>query len=173
MKDRVRVIKADITTMALDAIVNAANKSLLGGGGVDGAIHAAAGPALREACRKLGGCETGEAKMTPAFGLPCRFVIHTVGPIWRGGNQDEDAQLIQCYRHTLSLAKKHGLRRIGFPSISTGAYGFPLIRAAAIAAAEVRSFLVEHPDSLDEVVHVCFSETDREAYQRAVDAVWS
>lgn len=129
----IEVIQGDITTIRSDAIVNAANLSLLGGGGVDGAIHRAAGPELVAACRDLNGCDPGEAKITPGFRLSARFVIHTVGPIWRGGGQHEDGTLAACYRNSLLLAARHGARTVAFPSISTGAYGFPIRRAAAIA----------------------------------------
>ena len=130
MPQRIAIVEGDITRLAIDAIVNAANKTLLGGGGVDGAIHRAAGPQLREACVKLGGCETGEAKITPGFGLPARYVIHTVGPIWGGGERGEDRLLADCYRNSFTLALGHGLASLAYPAISTGAYGFPPDRAA-------------------------------------------
>ena len=133
MPDRIAIVEGDITTLDVDAIVNAANRTLLGGGGVDGAIHRAAGAELREACAKLGGCPTGEAKITPGFGLPARYVIHTVGPVWDGGAHGEERLLAQCYLNSLALALDHGLASIAFPAISTGAYGFPPDRAAEIA----------------------------------------
>jgi O-acetyl-ADP-ribose deacetylase (regulator of RNase III) len=135
------VVQGDITRQAVDAVVNAANSSLLGGGGVDGAIHRAAGPRLLEACRGLGGCPTGEARITPGFDLPARWVIHAVGPVWRGGDQDEEELLARCYRASLALADAHTLRTIAFPAISTGAYGFPLAPAARIALGTVAAHL--------------------------------
>lgn len=153
-KDRIAVVCGDITTQQTDAIVNAANKRLLGGGGVDGAIHRAAGPDLLEECRTLNGCETGEAKITRGYNLPARYVIHTVGPVWRGGGSGEDELLAACYRNSLHLAELNAVRSIAFPTISTGAYGFPLERAARIAVRTVRDFLSAHPLP-EKVVFVC------------------
>jgi O-acetyl-ADP-ribose deacetylase (regulator of RNase III) len=155
MRDRITIVEGDITTLDVDAIVNAANRTLLGGGGVDGAIHRAAGPELRAACARLGGCETGEAKITPGFRLPARYVIHTVGPVWGGGARDEDRLLALCYANSLGLALDHGLTSIAFPAISTGAYGFPAPRAAGIAVATVLDHLHTAP-SLERVVFCCF-----------------
>ncbi|AXV78119.1 MULTISPECIES: O-acetyl-ADP-ribose deacetylase [Ralstonia solanacearum species complex] len=159
-----RALRADITTLECDAIVNAANSSLLGGGGVDGAIHRAAGPELLEACRALHGCRTGQAKITPGFLLPARYVIHTVGPIWRGGRQDEAALLAACYRNSLVLAKQHDVRTIAFPCISTGVYGFPPQLAAPIAVRTVR----EHGGDLDDILFCCFSVADLALYEAAL-----
>lgn len=164
--ERFQIMLGDITTCATDAIVNAANTSLLGGGGVDGAIHRAAGPALLEACRALGGCPTGEAKATEAYRLPCRYVIHTVGPIWRGGTRGEDALLAHCYRASLAIAAELGCRTVAFPSISTGVYHFPLDRAARIAVDTILSELRAHP-SIEQVSMVCFDPKTLAAYQAA------
>ncbi len=141
MTDRIDIVQADITTLDVDAIVNAANTSLLGGGGVDGAIHRAAGARLLEATRKIGGCPTGEARITPGFDLPARWIIHAVGPVWQGGDANEDALLASCYRKSLVLARDHGVRSIAFPAIGTGVYGFPMERAARIAIGEVAAGL--------------------------------
>jgi O-acetyl-ADP-ribose deacetylase len=162
---RIETMRGDITKLALDAIVNAANTSLLGGGGVDGAIHRAAGPGLLDECRALGGARTGEAKMTRGHRLPARHVIHAVGPRWRDGAHGEDAALASCYRESLRLAADAALRSIAFPAISTGAYGFPLERATRIALEELSRGLEAHPQ-LERVVLCCFSEADLEVYDR-------
>jgi len=151
----IEAMQGDITRLAFDAIVNAANESLLGGGGVDGAIHRAAGPELRAECRAIGGCPTGEARITRGYKLPARHVIHTVGPVWRGGNANEDELLTRCYRACLALARDNGVRSIAFPAISTGVYGFPRPRAAAIAVGETRRFVAQEP-GLERVAFVCF-----------------
>lgn len=164
MPVQIRLVKGDITRLEVDAIVNAANRSLLGGGGVDGAIHRAAGPELLEACRKLNGCETGHAKITEGFQLPARYVIHTVGPVWRGGNSHEAELLEQCYLNSLQLAAEYHLKTIAFPNISTGVYGFPKERAAEIALSAVRSF--EDPSgSLEEVLFVVFDGENEVIYR--------
>jgi O-acetyl-ADP-ribose deacetylase (regulator of RNase III) len=161
-----KALRADITTLDVDAIVNAANSSLLGGGGVDGAIHRAAGPQLLAACRLLGGCRTGEAKLTPGFALRARWVVHTVGPVWRGGGQGEPALLAACYRRSLQLAAAQGARSVAFPCISTGVYGYPLQPAAELAVATVRGALGEPAlATLAEVIFCCFSDGDLSAYQ--------
>jgi O-acetyl-ADP-ribose deacetylase (regulator of RNase III) len=169
MGERLRIVEADITELALDAIVNAAKESLLGGGGVDGAIHRAAGPELLTECRSLGGCPTGEAKITKGYRLPARFVIHTVGPVWHGGGRGEDGLLASCYRRCLELAEAHGVRTIAFPSISTGVYRFPVDRAAAIAVGTVRAWLAEHALP-EQVTFCCFGEAAVAAHAAAINA---
>ena len=159
------IIQADITTLEVDAIVNAANTSLMGGGGVDGAIHRAAGPELLAECRTLGGCPTGEAKLTRGYKLPARFVIHTAGPVWHGGSRHEDELLAACYRNCLELAATHTVRSIAFPSISTGVYRFPIERACRIALHEVRSFIATHPLP-ERVIFCCFAPADLAVYRQ-------
>jgi O-acetyl-ADP-ribose deacetylase (regulator of RNase III) len=165
MNERIEVVEGDITTQKVDAIVNAANGSLLGGGGVDGAIHKAAGPRLVEECRKLNGCSTGDAKMTRGYRLPAKFVIHTVGPIWHDGMNNEDAQLASCYRRSLEVASEKGIKTLAFPAISTGVYRFPLDRATRIAVGEVRSYLSSHPE-IEKVIFVCFDRAAADLYRR-------
>lgn len=165
--ERIELVLGDITQQKVDAVVNAANTTLLGGGGVDGAIHSAAGPKLLEECRKLEGCKTGDAKLTKGYSLPAKYVIHAVGPVWRGGNYHEEELLALCYRKSLEMAVKHGVKTIAFPCISTGAYGFPIEPATRIAVREVRKFLEENP-SIERVVFVCFLRRDYEVYARVL-----
>jgi O-acetyl-ADP-ribose deacetylase (regulator of RNase III) len=170
MKKRVKIIEGDITKQAVDAIVNAANTTLLGGGGVDGAIHRAAGPELLEETRQIGGCPTGEARISRGYRLPARWVIHTVGPVWAGGHKTEDTLLSNCYKNSLRAAVDAGAKTIAFPSISTGAYRFPLDRATEIAMKEVKRFL-ENDDNIEQVIFVCFGEKVLKTYQDTLGIV--
>jgi len=172
MGGTIEVVQGDITCRQVDAIVNAANNTLLGGGGVDGAIHRAAGPDLLEECRILGGCATGAAKITRGYGLPAKWVIHTVGPVWQGGHAGEDGLLASCYRCSLELARDNGARTVAFPSIGTGAYRFPLERAARIAVREIHRCLKDH-DRPEKVLLVCFDERTRLAYAQALSKLTS
>jgi len=171
MNSRIEIVQGDITKLQVDAIVNAANETLLGGGGVDGAIHRAAGPELLEECRKLNGCATGEAKITKGHKLSAKWVIHTVGPVWHGGKHNEDELLARCYRNSLALAAKHSIRTIAFPCISTGAYRFPSERAARIALLEIKQFL-EGNKTIEKVLAVCFGKTDHQLYQAVLADVF-
>ena len=171
MSGKIELIDGDITLQQVDAIVNAANNSLLGGGGVDGAIHRAAGPQLLSECRTLNGCRTGEAKITRGYHLPAKHVLHTVGPVWHGGKADEEHLLENCYRNSLQLAVEHKLKTIAFPSISTGIYGFPIERASRIAVSTVKTFLEEHP-ALEKVIFVCFGQHDYRVYQDALREIF-
>lgn len=163
-----RAVEADITTLDVDAIVNAANETLLGGGGVDGAIHRAAGPRLLAECRTLDGCPAGEARITRGYDLRARHVIHTVGPVWHGGDADEATTLANCYRNSLALARDHGLSRIAFPAISTGVYGYPTALAAEVAVDTVAGILAEYPHAFDELLFVCFSAAATRVYEAAI-----
>jgi len=173
MPVRIEAIQADITTLRVEAIVNAANQRMLGGGGVDGAIHRAAGPKLYEACKAIAEvapgvrCPTGEARITPGFDLPAKYVIHTVGPVWQGGDHNEDELLANCYRNSLKLAAEHNIKSIAFPAISTGVYRFPVDRAAAIAVREARRFAAK-PSSIEHIIFACFDSRTLEAYNQAL-----
>jgi len=171
MDERIEIVEGDITRQQVDAIVNAANNSLLGGGGVDGAIHRAAGPELLEETRKIGGCPTGEARVSKGYRLPAKWVIHTVGPIWRGGGRNEEKLLASCYRKSLEAAVKVGANSVAFPSISTGAYGFPLERATEIALKETKEFLKTNK-SLGRVVFVCFGRQALDTYRKTAERVF-
>ena len=171
MKEKVRIVEGDITKQEIDAIVNAANTSLLGGGGVDGAIHRAAGPELLEETRQMGGCPTGEARVSKGYNLPAKWVIHTVGPIWAGGHKNEDNLLANCYRNSLAAAVAREAKTVAFPSISTGAYGFPLERATEIAMREAKRFL-ENNEGLEKIVFVCFGERVLKTYQEVFERIF-
>jgi len=172
LRDRIEIVEGDITKMEVDAIVNAANTSLLGGGGVDGAIHRAAGPELLAETKTIGGCPTGEARVTKGYRLPAKWVIHTVGPIWSGGNRDEDNLLASCYRNSFKAAREIGALTIAFPSISTGAYRFPMEKATNIALSETKSFLLAN-QSIKKVVFVCFGSEVHKKYQEVFKEVFT
>jgi len=167
MMTRLSAVRADITTLPVDAIVNAANKTLLGGGGVDGAIHRAAGPELLQECRLLNGCQTGDAKITKGYRLPARYVIHTVGPIWQGGTKGEPDLLASCYRRSIEVARANPIVTLAFPSISTGVYGYPVELAASVAVATVAATAT---DGIAEIIFCCFSENDREIYHHLLES---
>lgn len=168
MNDRIQIVQGDITKLTVDAIVNAANQTLLGGGGVDGCIHRAAGPRLLLECTALMGCKTGNAKITKGYNLPAKWVIHTVGPVWHGGNKNEPELLANCYRNSLALAAKQGIKTIAFPSISTGIYGYPIEKACRIAISETLAFLGKNPLP-EKVIFCCFSEKDLKVYEAAAN----
>ncbi len=171
MKTKIEIIQGDITKQKVDAIVNAANTSLSGGGGVDGSIHRAAGPELLDYNKKLGGCPTGEVKIAPGFNLPSKYVIHTVGPIWDGGGRNEDNFLANCYKNSFALAVERKFKSIAFPSISTGVYRFPLERAVNIALSETHKFLVKN-DELEKIIFVCFDERTKDIYIKTYDRIF-
>lgn len=171
MTEKIQIIEGDITLLPVDAIVNAANNSLLGGGGVDGAIHRAAGPQLLAETRTLGGCPTGEARISKGYNLPAAWVIHTVGPVWHGGDRQEDTLLASAYRSSLHLARQYGLKTVAFPSISTGVYGFPLERAAHIALREIKAFMEDAPGSVEQVTLVAHGEHAYKVYALALEEV--
>jgi O-acetyl-ADP-ribose deacetylase (regulator of RNase III) len=170
MKERLQLVRGDITKLDVDAIVNAANSSLLGGGGVDGAIHRAAGPDLLAECRLLGGCKTGQAKLTRGYRLPARFVIHTVGPVWNGGQRGEPEQLASCYRSSLKVARDNGIATLAFPAISCGIYGYPAVEASEIAVRETLAFLRKH-SKIERVVFVCFEDDVHQAYEETLASI--
>jgi O-acetyl-ADP-ribose deacetylase (regulator of RNase III) len=170
MKAKLQVVQGDIVQFEVDAIVNAANSSLQGGGGVDGAIHQAAGPELLEECKKLGGCPTGQAKLTQGYHLPAKYIIHTVGPVWRGGAKGEVQQLASCYSCSLEIAIENNVKSIAFPAISCGVYGYPLSQASMIAVKETANFLELH-DSIENVFFVCYDQQTYEAYQQSISAL--
>ncbi len=172
MKSKIQIINGDITTQKVDAIVNAANNSLLGGGGVDGAIHTAAGVELLVECRTLNGCQTGQAKITQGYELTAKYVIHTVGPVWSGGGRNEKELLANCYKNCLQLAIENNIKSIAFPSISTGAYGYSIELASAVALTEIISFLKTN-NEIDKIIIVCFGNRAFEMYQRALNEMWS
>ena len=171
MSTTIQTIKCDITKIQTDAIVNAANTSLLGGGGVDGSIHAAAGYGLYQECVKLNGCNTGEAKITGAYNLPCKYVIHTVGPVWYGGTENEDQLLQNCYENSLILAEQNHIRTIAFPSISTGIYGFPVERASKIAVMTVKEYVEKHPDSFEKIYFAFIGDDAKWFYDNALETI--
>lgn len=171
VKEKIAVIMGDITTLKVDSIVNAANKTLLGGGGVDGAIHQAAGVELIEACKKIGGCPTGQVRITPGFALPAKYIIHAVGPIWRGGCRGESKLLAACYTESLKIALEHQVRSIAFPAISCGIYGYPPAQAAIIAIKESGNFLELH-EEIEQVYFVCYEEPIYQAYKNAIDTIY-
>lgn len=172
MLEKIEILKGDITKLKVDVIVNAANTTLLGGGGVDGAIHRAAGPKLLEECRQLNGCLTGDAKITKGYNLPASYVIHTVGPVWNGGTRNEAEKLSSCYKKCFELSKKHNLKTIAFPSISTGAYGYPVEEASKIALNETRNYL-EKESHIEKVVFVCFDDKVYNTYLNNIKEVFS